>query len=202
MGFNDIARKYVGVKEGTTAHHAIIDFYNNNIRPLPRGYKVKYTDAWCATFASVIMKMGGAVNAPFECSVARMTVKADYHKQISKVPHVGDFVIYDWNNNGTLDHVGIIDTISGNTLKVIEGNYNHAVKIRTIKADSPEIECYIHLPVAGAVNTTPNTSNIDKVVNDVIRGKYGNGANRKRNLENAGYNYAEIQKLVNAKMKG
>jgi hypothetical protein len=34
----------------------------------------------------------------------------------------------------------------------------------------------------------------------VIRGDYGNGAARKRNLENAGYNYALVQNEVNRRL--
>lgn len=202
MGFNDIARKYIGIREGTTAHHAIIDYYNTNIRPLPRGYKVKYSDPWCAVFASVIMKMGGGVNCPFECGVPQMASKAKQYNEIVSSPSVGDFIIYDWKNNGTLDHVGIIDSISGGKLKVIEGNYSDSVKVRTISTSSNEIECYFRVPIKNTVSIALNTSNIDKVVNDVIRGKYGNGTARKKNLENAGYNYAQIQSLVNAKLKG
>ena len=47
------AAAYVGVKEGTAAHHAIIDAYNNH-KPLAQGYKVTYRDAWCATFGDYI----------------------------------------------------------------------------------------------------------------------------------------------------
>ena len=49
--FVNEAIKYVGVKEGSAKHKYIIDTYNK-IVPLPSGYKVKYTDAWCATFVS------------------------------------------------------------------------------------------------------------------------------------------------------
>lgn len=36
-----------------------------------------------------------------------------------------------------------------------------------------------------------------EVVKDVIKGKYGNGVSRMYNLENAGYNYKQVQKAVN-----
>lgn len=202
MNYIECANKYIGTVEGSVNHHAIIDYYNNNIKPLPRGYKVKYTDAWCATFASVIMKMCGAYNAPYECSVIQMYKKAKSHGQIINNPVAGDFVIYDWKNNGTLDHVGIIESVSGNTLKVVEGNYNHAVKTRQVSKKSSEIECFFRVPCAESVNINTNNDNIDKVVNDVIKGKYGNGNLRKQRLSALGYNYAEIQKLVNAKLRG
>jgi hypothetical protein len=38
---------------------------------------------------------------------------------------------------------------------------------------------------------------VTEVAKDVINGKYGNGAERKKNLESAGYNYAEVQAEVN-----
>lgn len=44
-------------------------------------------------------------------------------------------------------------------------------------------------------------NNINILVNDVISGKYGNGQKRKKAIEDLGYNYKEIQKLVNAKLK-
>ena len=49
----DTARAYMGIREGSEQHHFIIDTYNAE-KPLPRGYAVKYTDAWCATFVSFL----------------------------------------------------------------------------------------------------------------------------------------------------
>ncbi len=37
---------------------------------------------------------------------------------------------------------------------------------------------------------------------DVVAGKYGNGSERKRKLEAAGYNYDVVQRLVNGLMLG
>lgn len=201
MGYADIASRYVGIKEGTTGHHAIIDYYNRNIRPLPRNYRVRYTDAWCATFASVILKMGGAVNAPYECSVPRMWALAMTHGQIVKEPAINDLIIYDWGNNGSLDHVGIIAGVTRNTLKVIEGNYSNSVGIRNIKRSSNEIEGFIRVPTAVSQPVTTG-DNMDKVVTDVLNGKYGNMPYRKINLERAGYNYSEVQNAVNARLNG
>lgn len=41
----------------------------------------------------------------------------------------------------------------------------------------------------------------DAIATEVIQGKWGNGADRKTRLEKAGYNYADIQKIVNEKVK-
>ena len=61
-------------------------------------------------------------------------------------------------------------------------------------------------PVQGNINNNnfnQNQSNekILEIAKEVIMGKWGVGDDRKRMLENAGYNYKEVQNLVNALMK-
>lgn len=51
-------------------------------------------------------------------------------------------------------------------------------------------------------NELSNSSSIDSIAKDVIRGKYGNGATRKRLLEAQGYNYKEVQTRVNEILRG
>lgn len=54
-------------------------------------------------------------------------------------------------------------------------------------------------------NNVNNSSRVDinKVVDDVIDGKYNNGHdNRKKAIERLGLNYDEVRKLVNQKLKG
>lgn len=49
---------------------------------------------------------------------------------------------------------------------------------------------------------TSTEDGLDAVARDVIAGKYGNGAVRKRRLEAAGYDYLKVQKRVNQLLKG
>ena len=42
----------------------------------------------------------------------------------------------------------------------------------------------------------------EEIAKEVINGKWGNGAERKRRLEAAGYNYSAVQKIVNKLVKG
>lgn len=44
---------WLGCKEADGSHRKIIDTYNSHT-PLARGYKMKYTDAWCSTFVSAV----------------------------------------------------------------------------------------------------------------------------------------------------
>lgn len=194
MNYKDFALQFVGIKQGSTRHKEIIDGYNNGVKPLPRSYRVTYSDSWCATFVSYVMLKCGATNAPYECSCYYMKKKATTNKQIVKTPKINDLVIYDWNNNGTLDHVGIITEINGNVLTVVEGNKSKQVGVRTISKNSSEIDCFIRVP---------NNSTIDltTIAKEVIKGKYGNGNERKKALENMGYNYKEVQAKVNELLK-
>lgn len=48
-------------------------------------------------------------------------------------------------------------------------------------------------------NESKNTN--EEIAKEVINGKWGNGVDRKQKLKNAGYNYSEIQKIVNKLLK-
>lgn len=193
MNYSSFALKYKGCKQGDKKHKEIIDGYNK-MKKLPRGYKVKYNDSWCATFASYVMYKCNANNAPYECSVPKMWSKAKKNKQIVKTPKIDDLIIYDWGNNGTLDHVGIIYKISGTRLYVIEGNKNEKCDTRIVNKNSSLIHGYIRVPQKTA--KTPKKTNTE-IAKEVIKGKYGNGEERKKTIEKLGYNYNEIQKIVN-----
>lgn len=49
---------------------------------------------------------------------------------------------------------------------------------------------------------TPGKKSVDEVADEVIKGLWGNGAERKARLEAAGYNYNEVQNAVNRKLSG
>ena len=58
---------WLGCKESDGSHKKIIDVYNGHT-PRARGYKVTYTDAWCATFVSAVaIKAGYTDIIPLEC---------------------------------------------------------------------------------------------------------------------------------------
>ena len=47
----------------------------------------------------------------------------------------------------------------------------------------------------------PAKKSIDEVAREVIQGKWSNGAERKKRLTDAGYDYNEVQKRVNELLK-
>lgn len=69
--------------------------------------------------------------------------------------------------------------------------------------DYSTIQAIVNQKLTGKTsNTTSNTKSINTIVDEVIAGKWGNGTDRKTRLENAGYNYSEIQTAVNNKLSG
>lgn len=190
--FVQTAIKFIGVTENDSEFKTIIDTYNT-IKPLPRNYKLKYNDSWCMGFVSAIAKMCNISDFPFECSCEKATAKARKNNQISTVPKIGYLIMYDWNNDGSINHVGIITEINDNTLTVIEGNKNEKVAYRTINVNNANIECYIIVNVSRETIEISNDK-ITQIAYDVIKGKYGNGSRRKVKL---GSMYKIVQKRVN-----
>lgn len=147
------AQAWVGLKESNGSHKQIIDIYNT-IKPLPRGYKMTYTAAWCAATISALAVVCKATDIiPQECSCLRMIDKAKamgiWVESDAHVPKAGDIMMYDWDDSGSgentnnPDHVGIVEKITGNTITVIEGNYSNAVKRRTVLVNGRYIRGYI-----------------------------------------------------------
>lgn len=60
--------------------------------------------------------------------------------------------------------------------------------------------CTVGKTVASA-NKTSGTKTVDELAKEVIKGLWGNGADRKAKLTAAGYDYAKVQKIVNELLK-
>jgi hypothetical protein len=143
------AQAWVGKNEKDGSFKTIIDLYNAH-KPLARGYKVKYTDEWCATFVSAVSIATGATGViPTECSCGKMIelfkklgswVEADNY-----TPQPADVILYDWEDNGkgdntgTPNHIGIVESVSNGIITVIEGNKGEAVARRQLKVNGKYI---------------------------------------------------------------
>lgn len=134
------AKRWLGRKESDGSHKVIIDIYNQ-IRPLPSGYKMKYTDPWCAAFVSAVgAALGLTATILPECACDRMI--ALYRKigrwhtiDYDAIIRPGDLIFYDWDKNGTADHVGIIVEVNSSGYRVIEGNKSDSVCYRTVMSN-------------------------------------------------------------------
>ena len=208
------ARSWLGKKESDGSHKEIIDVYNSH-KPLARGYAVTYTDAWCATFVSAVaIKCGLTDIIPTECGCGQMIALfqklGEWIENDAYVPSPCDVIFYYWqdygngDNTGWPDHVGIVETVSGSTITVIEGNKSNAVGRRTLQVNGKYIRGYgVPKYSSGSSDSAPvtPTKTVDELAQEVLDGKWGNGTDRKERLTAAGYDYSAVQAKVNALVK-
>ena len=146
------AKAWHGRRESNGTHKVIIDVSNAH-SPLARGYKVTYSDWWCATFVSAVASICNITDIlPTECSCYYMIELfkklGRWHEGDDYKPQIGDVVFYDWQDNGkgdntgVPDHVGIVCEVNGNTMQIIEGNIDNAVGYRTLQVNGKYIRGY------------------------------------------------------------
>ena len=171
------AGKYIGC-----GNKNIVDIYNGH-KPLARGYKVKYTDAWCAAFVSAVSIVCGLTDImPTECGCPKMI---SLYKALGRwvesdgyIPAPGDIIMYDWgdsgkgDNSGNPDHVGIVESVSNGRIIVIEGNYSKMVKRRSLAVNGKYIRGYC-LPDYASKATTTKTEDKDMQIPTLRKGSKG-----------------------------
>lgn len=146
------ARSWIGCKEADGSHKKIIDTYNSH-KPLAVGYQLKYNDAWCSGFASACAIACGATDIiPTEVGCQRhielFKKMGIWVEDDSYIPLPGDYLFYDWQDNGVgdnkgaSDHVGIVEKVVDGVITIIEGNYSNAVKRLTLKVNGKYIRGY------------------------------------------------------------
>ena len=136
---------WMGWSEANGQYKKIIDLYNG-YRPLARGYKVSYSDAWCdVTVSAAFIKAGDpSIIGGTECGVydhVLLFKQAGIWKGKQK-PIRGDIIVFDWQQDGVGDHIGIVDHIDGDMVTTSEGNYHDAVGQRVIRWNDPTIYGY------------------------------------------------------------
>lgn len=162
----NVMRSWLGYSEANGKYKQIIDLYNSH-KPLARGYAVQYDDEWCDTTVSAAAIKAGAVDLiGTECG-CEQHVKIFQSKGIwiedgTITPKPGDIILYNWDdgtqpNDGYSDHIGYVESVSGNTITCIEGNKGEAVARRTLKVGNGNIRGYAR-PKYGTSGTTSSSS--------------------------------------------
>ncbi|MFO0594663.1 MAG: peptidoglycan-binding protein [Myxococcaceae bacterium] len=111
----DIAQGEVGTREATGNNDGDVTRYPG---AFGRGQ-----ESYCADFASwVLTSAGGSLNDPWCPSIINQLARTGNWKGKSN-PEPGDLVLFDWDLDGTADHVGLVKSVNGNgTITTIEGN--------------------------------------------------------------------------------
>ena len=210
----NVMRSWIDYSEANGKFKQIIDLYNSH-KPLARGYAVKYSDEWCDTTVSAAAIKAGVVDLiGTECG-CEQHVKIFQSMGIwiedgTITPKPGDIILYNWDdatqpNDGYSDHIGYVESVSGRTITLIEGNKNEAVARREIPVGWGYIRGYARPKYASGgtapSNPTPSKT-LDEIAREVIKGVYGNGSDRSKALQALGYDPNKVQERVNAILKG
>ena len=145
------ARSWLGRNEADGSHREIIDLYNADRSA--GSYRMSYEDPWCAAFVSAVgMACGleGIILPHVNCDgmIKAYLAAGRWAEDDAYDPAPGDIIFYDWqddgvgDNAGSSDHVGIVEAVNGDTIRVIEGNKSDAVGWRTIQRGGRYIRGY------------------------------------------------------------
>ena len=207
-------QSWIGKNEVDGSFREIIDIYNSHT-PRARGYKLQYSDEWCAGTVSAAAIATGNTNAvPLEVSCHYMIegakAKGIWVENDSYVPQGGDIILYDWqdsgigDNTGNPDHVGVVEYTSGGIIHVIEGNNGEKVARRELSVNGRYIRGFIvpkysNNTASGGSSTPTVSGTINELARRVIAGEFGSGDARKNAL---GDKYTAVQERVNEILNG
>jgi hypothetical protein len=90
---------------------------------------------WCAAWAMNMLDMhhvldlSGLGNRNY-CPTIESWAKGKgiWEQHGRYTPKSGDAILFDWNNDGTPDHIGLVENVSGGQIHTIEGNSSDMVK--------------------------------------------------------------------------
>ena len=103
---------------------------------------------WCACFVSWCADQCGYIESGLVPKFAGCVDGANWFKSKGKwqsrtyEPKTGDIIFFDWEGDGTTDHVGIVEKCENGTVYTVEGNSGDACKQRQYAVGSSNIYGY------------------------------------------------------------
>lgn len=103
---------------------------------------------WCACFVSWCADQCGYIESGLIPKFAGCVDGANWFKSNGKwqdriyEPKTGDIIFFEWEGDGTTDHVGIVEKCENGTVYTVEGNSGDACKQRQYKVGSNSIYGY------------------------------------------------------------
>ncbi len=105
-------------------------------------YGIPYGD-WCAMFVSFCLRYAEVPKetVPYDASCPNWITTLKkwnlYSSASDTVPEPGDIIFFDWDWDGSSDHVGLVEEVTEDTIKTIEGNSSDCVqRVKYDRTDS------------------------------------------------------------------
>ncbi|HXE71184.1 MAG TPA: CHAP domain-containing protein [Candidatus Nitrosotenuis sp.] len=108
------------------------------------------TTPWCAAWAMNLLEQHGVLNldglsnrnyVPTIKSWAQN--KGIWGENGRYQPKPGDAIVFDWDHDGTPDHIGLVERVEGGKVYTIEGNASDQVLKRSYALGSSQIDGYL-----------------------------------------------------------
>ncbi len=103
---------------------------------------------WCACFASWCADQCGYLESGIIPKFSLCSDGVDWFKGRGQwqdknyEPQAGDLIFFDWGNDGSIDHVGIVEKCENGTVYTVEGNSGDACKQQSYPVESDSIYGY------------------------------------------------------------
>lgn len=139
-------------------------------------------------------------NASQDVSAAGMYKNSTTKGDMSTFPAINGTLVYKKSGN-RISHVGIycvdgyVYEAKGHKFGVVKTPYKQTDWVLWSLCPYIEYCDYVN-------NDDSNKKSNDDIANEVIQGRWGNGAVRKKKLTEAGYDYTAIQNIVNKRLRG
>ena len=127
---------------------ALTQLGNQGGQPYWSWYGFNSRVEWCACFVSWCADQCGYIESGLVPKFAGCVDGANWFKSNGKwqdrtyEPKVGDIIFFDWEGDGTTDHVGIVEKCENGTVHTVEGNSGDACKQRQYAVGSSNIYGY------------------------------------------------------------
>lgn len=115
---------------------AVSQIGNQGGTPYWSWYGYKERVEWCACFVSWVAYQSGDLDITIPKFAAVVDGVKWYKdrgqwKDRGHIPKSGDIIFFDWENDGTPDHVGIVEKVDNGIVYTIEGNSNDQCKLNS-----------------------------------------------------------------------
>lgn len=127
---------------------ALTQVGNQGGQPYWNWYGFNSRVEWCACFVSWCADQCGYIESGLVPKFAGCVDGANWFKSNGKwqnrtyEPKTGDIIFFDWEGDGTTDHVGIVEKCENGTVYTVEGNSGDACKQRQYAVGSSNIYGY------------------------------------------------------------
>lgn len=121
---------------------------NKGGKPFWSWYGFKQREEWCALFVSWCEDQCGYLKSEAAPKFAIVSDGADWFvlrdqwRLMGDTPEPGDLIFFDWEQDGSRDHVGIVTAVVDDKVFTVEGNSSDLCRQKRYFIDDPVIYGY------------------------------------------------------------